>query len=142
MIARYFRFSAVGILGIGVRLAVVAAMVDLLGLHYLVGTAIGVEASLVHNFVWHERWTFRTPATPGAPARPGLPPGAGSVATRFVAFHAGSGLVSMIGTLAVMPALVGWIGLHYLAANLVAIGITSFGNFLLNDRLVFRPFGR
>jgi dolichol-phosphate mannosyltransferase len=131
VIARYLRFSFVGILGVFVRLGVVAAMVDLLGLHYLVGTAIGVEASLVHNFAWHERWTFKRLGKP-------LPPGAGPMAMRFIGFHAGSGLVSMLGTLAIMPVLVGWLGLHYLVANLVTIALGSIANFLLNDRLVYR----
>ena len=28
-------------------------------LHYLVATAIAVEAAVLHNFCWHQRWTWR-----------------------------------------------------------------------------------
>jgi putative flippase GtrA len=130
MLTRFVRFNVVGLLGIGVRLAVVAVLVDRAGMHYLVATALAVEVAVLHNFFWHDRWTFadgRDAATPP-----------GRLFLRCLAFHAGNGLVSMLGSLAIMPLLVGGLHLHYLTANLVAIATTGLLNFALSDRAVFR----
>ena len=54
-----------------------------------------------------------------------------------VAFHAGNGCVSLLGSLALLPLLVGVLHLHYLVANLVTIAATGLLNFLISDRLVF-----
>jgi putative flippase GtrA len=129
MITRVVRFNVVGALGIGVRTAALALFAGRLGMHYLVATALAVEISLLHNFVWHLRWTWPDPAPGGGRSR---------VFLRCVAFHAGNGLVSMLGSLALMPLLVAGLGMHYLAANVVAIGCTGAVNFLLGERLVFR----
>ena len=62
-----------------------------------------------------------------------------AVWTRLVAFHAGNGLVSMAGSLVLMPVFVGWLDLHYIVANLSTIAATGLFNFLLGDRVIFRP---
>ena len=54
---RFWRFNAVGVLGFAVQLAVLALLVHG-GVHYLAATAIAVEAAILHNFLWHERWTW------------------------------------------------------------------------------------
>ncbi len=56
---------------------------------------------------------------------------------RLLAFHAGNGLVSMVGTLLLLPVLVGGLRLHYALANLVAIAATGLLNFVLGDRVIF-----
>ncbi len=150
MILRFVRFNVVGGLGIVVQLAAVALLVGVLGLHYLVGTALAIELAVLHNFAWHERWTWRDPregCLAPAPTEHGRRPTAravrSSVIFRCLAFHAGNGCVSMLGSLALLPLLVGVVHLHYLAANLVTIAATGLLNFLVSDRLVFaRPAGR
>ena len=54
---RWMAFSLVGVLGIFIQLATLAALTGWLGLHYLVGTGLAVEAAVLHNFVWHESGT-------------------------------------------------------------------------------------
>lgn len=130
---RFVRFNAVSVLGIGVRLLVAGLLVSGAGLHYLVATAIAIEASVLHNFFWHLRWTWG-----GA----GQPAATNHVFFRCVAFHASNGLVSIFGAMLLMPALVGALGLHYLTANLVAVCLTGVLNFLLGDRLVFSAFAK
>jgi putative flippase GtrA len=137
MFIRFLRFNAVSGLGIFVQLAVVTLLVGVAGLHYLVGTAVAVEMAVLHNFAWHERWTWRERrATDGGgedpPARSG-----GSVFFRCLAFHAGNGCVSLLGSLALLPLLVGVLGLHYLVANLATIAATGLLNFVISDRLIF-----
>ena len=36
-----------------------ALLANVPGVHYLVATAIGVEAAILTNFLWHDRWTWR-----------------------------------------------------------------------------------
>src|SRR5215831_20414165 len=57
-LTRWVTFNAIGVAGMVVQLGVVAALVHL-GCHYLLATVIGVESAIVHNFVWHRRWTWR-----------------------------------------------------------------------------------
>ena len=59
MVSRFVRFSVAGGAGFAIQLAVVAALARLTGMHYLVATAIGVEAAILTNYWWHERWTWR-----------------------------------------------------------------------------------
>ena len=131
--------------GIVVRLAVAALLVDVMRLHYLVGTVLAIEASVLNNFYLNERWTFAgqraavTHRRGGPRGRPihGRHASAG-VLFRCLAFHAGNGLVSVVGSLALMPFLVRGLGLHYLVANVVSLFATGLLNFALSDRLVFR----
>lgn len=137
MFVRFLRFNVVSGLGLVVQLAAVTALVSVAGLHYLVGTAFAIELAVLHNFAWHERWTWGA----GRKAERGTAAGArSSVFFRCVVFHAGNGCVSLLGSLALLPVLVGVLHLHYLIANLATIAATGLLNFLISDRLVF-PIG-
>ncbi len=59
------------------------------GVHYLWATAVGIEAAVLHNFCWHERWTW-------ADRRTGR---AAGVALRLLRFHAANALISLAGSL-------------------------------------------
>jgi putative flippase GtrA len=132
---RFLRFNVVSVLGIGVRLLAAWALVNGLGLHYLIGTTLAIEASILHNFFWHLHWTWGPAA---APAGGGGRAPRDHVFFRCVAFHASNGLVTFLGAMVLMPMLVGSLGLHHLVANFIAICFTGLLNFYLGDRLVFR----
>jgi putative flippase GtrA len=121
---RWAKFSAVGATGILVQSVSLAVFLRLAGMHYLVATALAVEASVLHNFVWHRRWTWRD--------RKQSPPLA-----MLVRFHLTSGLLSLGGNLLLMFALVGGLKLNAIVANLTTIAICSLINFTLADRFVF-----
>jgi len=123
------RFYTVGAAGIGIQLAALAIFKSGLGLGYLAATALAVEAAILHNFFWHERWTW-------ADRTRSLPEGR---AGRLVRFHLTNGAVSILANLALMQALVGRLHVPCLAANAIAIALCSVLNFLAADRLVFRP---
>jgi putative flippase GtrA len=133
---RFLRFNVVSALGIGVRLLTAWAFVNGLGLHYLIGTTLAIELSILHNFFWHLHWTW---GPSGALAGSGAPASTNHVFVRCVAFHASNGLVTFLGAMVLMPFLVGSLGLHHLVANFIAICFTGLLNFFLGDRLVFRP---
>ena len=125
------RFYAVGAVGIAVQLAALTFLKSGLHLDYLPATALAVEAALLHNFFWHERWTW-------ADRIRSLPAGRRS---RLIRFHVTTGAMSILGNLVCMQALVGWMQVPYLLANAIAIALCSGLNYLAADRLVFRPLG-
>jgi len=124
-----FRFYAVGAAGIIVQLAALTFLKSGLHLDYLPATALAVEAAILHNFFWHERWTWvnRTRSLPAGRAG------------RLLRFHLTTGALSILGNLVFMQALVGRMRIPYLLGNLIAIALCSVLNFLAADRFVFRP---
>jgi putative flippase GtrA len=121
---RWAKFNVVGVTGVMVQAVTLALLLRVNGMHYLVATALAVEASVLNNFVWHRRWTWAD--------RP-----QSDTAAMLLRFNLTAGAMSLAGNLALMWLFVGKVGLGVLAANLLAICICSVINFLLNDRVVF-----
>ncbi|MBI3646216.1 MAG: GtrA family protein, partial [Acidobacteriales bacterium] len=115
---RWLKFNFVGGIGIGVQLVALTVFRSFFHLDYLLATGLAVETAVIHNFLWHERFTWAD--------RPAAHP-LHSLA-RLVKFNASNGAVSIIGNLLVMRLLVGELGLNYLAANLIAISACSLLN--------------
>ena len=124
---RWMKFNLVGAIGIGVQLATLGFLTKLVGMNYLLATALAVEAAVLHNYLWHERftWSDRSSATPS------------QMLARLARFNLTTGLVSIGGNLALMWLLAGQLHLPYLIANALAIATCSILNFLLSDRVVF-----
>jgi putative flippase GtrA len=125
---RWAIFNAVGAMGVTVQLVALALLVHGFGLNYLSSTAIAVEASILHNFAWHHRWTWRD--------RPVATPR--GVMARLARFHLANGAVSLAGNLLVTGALAGLLGLDPVLANAAAIATCSLVNFAAGTALVFR----
>jgi putative flippase GtrA len=125
---RWANFTAVGALGIGVQLALLAALIRL-GVNYLAATGLAVEMAVLHNFWWHQRFTW---ADRRHDER-------AQVFQRLLRFHLSNGAISMIGNLLLMRLLVGSLRLPVMAANLATIASCSLANFLASDRWVFLP---
>jgi len=126
-ILRWIKFNAVGGIGIVVQLAALAVFRSSLKLDYLLATGLAVEIAVIHNFLWHERFTWAD--------RPATRPVKSLV--RLAKFNASNGAVSIVGNLALMRLLVGEFKFNYVASNIVAIALCSVVNFLLGDRFVF-----
>ncbi len=124
---RWMKFNAVGGIGIGVQLAALAVFRSWLKLDYLLATGLAVEIAVIHNFLWHERFTWAD--------RPAPRPVQSLV--RLAKFNASNGAVSIVGNLLLMRLLVGELKFNYVASNLIAIVFCSLVNFLLGDRFVF-----
>jgi putative flippase GtrA len=122
---RWLKFNFVGFLGIGVQLAAFS-LYNAAGLNYLLATALAVETAVLHNFVWHERFTWS-----------GLPR-SGSLG-RLLRFHAGNGLISIAGNVLLMRLFVGVLHIHpYVLANCIAIAACALANFAVSEWFVFR----
>lgn len=123
----FSRFSLVGAIGIGVQL-VALALLRRAGVDYLTATVLAVEITILHNFVWHERYTWvdRTQTSPRDWLR------------RLLSFNLTTGGVSLLGNVVLMRWLVGEAHLPVLPANLLAITGCWVLNFVVSDRVVFR----
>jgi putative flippase GtrA len=124
---RWLKFNLVGGIGIGVQLGALAFFRSVVHLDYLLATGLAVETAVIHNFLWHERFTWSD--------RPALRFTHSLI--RLARFNATNGAVSILGNILLMLVLVGEMRLNYILANLIAVSICSFVNFLLSDRLVF-----
>ena len=127
-LVRWARFNAVGLMGVTVQIGVLMFLRGVWDLHYLPATALAVETAVLHNFCWHDRWTWsdRTAAADT------------SAWGRLLRFNMTVGTVSIIQNLFLMELLVAGLNLHYLPANLLAIASCSTLNYFSSHWLVFR----
>jgi putative flippase GtrA len=121
---RWLKFNVVGAGGIGVQLAVLAILKSGLQMDYLAATALAVEAAVIHNYFWHERFTWVDRVTESSLAR-------------FVKFNLTTGMFSIAGNVVVMRGLVAGAQMNYLSANVLTIATCSLVNFLVSDWFVF-----
>jgi putative flippase GtrA len=124
--SRLLKFSLVGGIGVAVQLGVLAALTAM-HISYLPATGGAVECALVHNFMWHWRFTWSDRSRPGV--RHAL--------AYFLRFHVSNGLISLLGNLLLMRFLVGNLRLPVLLANLATIAACFVANFQASDRWVF-----
>jgi putative flippase GtrA len=127
-VRRFLVFTSVGALGIVVQLACLWLLIRFGHLPLLVATAAATELAVLHNFGWHRCWTWRD-----------RPASSAGWLVRLWRFHVANGLVSLLGNVALMAALSGWMRVPYLPANLMAITVCAVGNFFASDDYVFRP---
>ena len=127
---RWLKFNFVGALGIGVQFGCFALLWSGLQVSYMVATALSVETAVLHNFVWHERFTWKDRTRQVRRPR--------DVAMRLLRFHAGNGAVSLLGNLALMRVLVGMLHLNPYVASGISIAACSLLNFASSEWFVFR----
>jgi putative flippase GtrA len=126
-LSRWAAFNAVGVAGMIVQLGVVAILVHLLRVHYVLATVVGVESAILHNFMWHQRWTWRD--RPARHVRDRV--------VRLARFHLLNGSISIVGNVALTTLLTGVVGLDAIVSNAIAIVACSLLNFTASDSLVF-----
>jgi putative flippase GtrA len=122
---RFVRFNTVGAAGVGVQLAAVWLLAEVAHVHYLLATPAAVALAVVHNFIWHRRWTWYDRDAAG-------------VFAAFVRFAVANGALSLAGNLGVMATLVSGAHVEPVLANGVAISVCGLLNFWLGDTVVFR----
>ena len=128
LLRRWPAFCAVGALGIAVQLGALHFLIHCLRVHYLAATGLAVEAAVLHNFIWHKRWTWANRNIAGLKG----------TLKRLALFHLTNGIVSITGNLLWMRFLVGTMGWNYMPANITTIAAGALLNFWAGDRIVFR----
>ena len=124
---QFGRFNLVGLLGAVVQLLVYYLVMRGLDLPAAAASAIAVEIALLHNFFWHERFTWRGRGPAALAYR----------ALRLWRFHVGNGLVSLSANALVAYVLVEWLGVPSLPSEVAAIAFCAPANFFLADRWVY-----
>ena len=122
---RWLKFNAVGMAGAGVQLTALWFFARIAGIEYVIATALAVEVAVLHNFAWHEAWTWRGMPREGRWRRLGR-------------FHVANGFVSILSNM-----LFTWVfkqeaGFSLFVANLGAMGATALLNFALAITWVFQ----
>lgn len=124
---RAWKFALVGALGVLVNLTLLFLLSATAGLPRGLAWFLAVEASVLHNFIWHQTFTWRD--------RRGA--GAGAWLKRATTFH-----LSVAGTVAVNGAIFGLLsiaGTPLIVAGAVGIAGAAAFNFVAGDLWVFKP---
>jgi putative flippase GtrA len=111
-----------------VQIAVVGLLANWAGLNYLAATAVAVEAAIVINYLWHERYTWRDRRAMTARER----------WSRLGRFNAMTATTSILGSVIVTAILVEFFRLRPIEANVISVVLLSVINFIGADTLVFR----
>ena len=132
---RFIKFGVVGASGTVINIAVLFACQEFLllqiadfhsRLNYSI--AIAITLATISNFYFNRRLTWRDRQYEASPG----------VMVLFFKYVAAAGV--SIAIQSVMTKSLS-LYLHYILANLVAIGVSSIFNFVANDRLTFRRSG-
>jgi putative flippase GtrA len=125
---RFSRFGLVGLMGAGLQLTIIFLLTTYVPLGRIVATLIAVEIAILHNFIWHEgfTWSDRGPRIPR------------QVTGRLWRFHAGNGVVSLVGNTLLVHYLVDRLNAPLVPTAIGAIILCSLANFVLADRWVYR----
>jgi putative flippase GtrA len=127
LLARLGKFNLVGLLGAALQLLLLYVLTKCFHLSAVAATPVAVEIVVLHNFAWHERFTWRDRPLKSV----------GQRITRLLRFHAGNGLTSLLGNTVLVYFLVERLNARVLPSALAAIVICSLINFFVADRWVY-----
>lgn len=122
----WLRFNAVGLLGFALQLSILGLLVHSFELPLPFATLLAVETALLHNFVWHEKWTW---AVGGKSQHSGT-------FSRLLRFHA-AGAVSIAGNVVLTTGLAQFTPVPVVIANALAATACALVNFFLARNFVF-----
>ncbi len=121
MVPPFFRYAAAGAIGTAVHFAILAGLVQLARADAVAASTAGAIAGALVNYALNHRFTFASRRA----HRIALP--------RFCAV-AGAGILL---NAAVLSAMVTFVRLHYLAAQVVATVVVLVAGFVVNRRWTF-----
>ena len=124
-IRSFVRFNIVGAFGTAVQLIVLEILTRVLAVPLLPATAMAVEVAVLHNFIWHETWTWKGHGWIGWRAR-------------LWRFQLGNGLMSIASNTVLTYAFHKGARLPIAAANLAAITAGGLLNYGIARFWVFR----
>ncbi len=119
---RLIKFAVVGLSGIFVNEFMLWYLTEFLGLYYYVSSIIGIEASILSNFILNDMWTFRDRRVPGKK----------NMMHRLLKYNVISWSTGSINWF-VLVTLKEFFGVYYLIANLMGIFVAFIGNFILSS---------
>ena len=129
---RWMKFNAVGITGLIVHFSLLGFLLHVVGMHYLLATALSLETAILQKFFWHCRWTWADRI-----------PEHGRVSSLLLRFNLTSLILLGVNVL-VTWVLTGFWKVDPLLANLLCLLPCSLASFFITNRFVFvqrRPSG-
>lgn len=120
----FLKFAIVGITGIIVNQGLLALQVDVFGIDLRIAGIIAIELSILNNFYLNNLWTWKDRKKH-------------SFTKRLLRYHMVTALSGGVNYAALLF-LTGSLGMHYLVANLIGIGIGMVINFALNHLWTFQ----
>ena len=127
LLARFGKFNLVGLLGTALQLLLLYVLTKRFHTSVVSATPVAVEIVVLHNFAWHERFTWRDRQLKSLR----------QWAARLWRFHAGNGLTSLLGNTVLAYCLVERLKVPVLPSAIAAILVCSLVNFFLADRWVY-----
>jgi dolichol-phosphate mannosyltransferase len=124
---RMARFAAVGALGTVLNLAVMASLVHSLSAHYVLGSIVAAEVSILSNFFLQERFVFRD-----------LRGGARSQGGRLLKHLAFNNAEAAL-RLPFLVILVQLLHVPSVLAQAVLLALAFIARFLFASRVIYRP---
>jgi putative flippase GtrA len=117
---RVGRFGLVGATGLAVNTVALAVLADVVGVYYVLAAVLATQVSTLWNFAFTELWVFAD--------REHRRRGVRRMAMFFVVNNAALGL-----RIPVLVGLTAGLGLHYVASNLVSLGLVFVLRFTVAD---------
>ncbi|UWG48065.1 Uncharacterized membrane protein, DUF2079 family [Halanaeroarchaeum sp. HSR-CO] len=124
---RLLKYLLVGIIGVAINQSVLYVSTGIIGISYLIGGFLGQLVSLTSNYAINDAWTWQKFGATGF--RAWMYRGVKYGGTRAVGV-----LIHLIS----LGALVELLQIHYLIANLIAIGLGVAWGFGASDKLVWQ----
>jgi len=118
----FLKFCLVGLLGFLVNTGLLWILTDVVGLYYVLSSAISIEASIIFNFSLNDSWTFRNRKGPG-----------NSILVRATRYN----IVCIVGALlnlGILALMTETFGVYYLISNLVGITAAVLWNYAGSTR--------
>jgi dolichol-phosphate mannosyltransferase len=125
---RFLRFCLVGASGVVVNQTALWFLTVHSGLYYIYASIAAVEIAIVSNFLLNEFWTFRDKARQAT--------GLVHRLKRFIKFNLICAVGGILNT-AALWSLTEWMGINYLASNLVGVGISTIWNYGINANVTW-----
>jgi len=126
---RCVKFGVVGGSGVFVNAGLLYAFTEWAHFDYRVASIVAIELSILTNFLWNHRWTWRD--------RPLATRGA--LLLRLGKFNLSTGLVAFVVNWGILVVLTEHAGLHYQVANLIGIAFGAVANFTISHFWTFLP---
>jgi putative flippase GtrA len=126
-LARFIQYGLVGAIGLAINEATLFLSTGIIGASVAVGGFIARVVSVFFNYILNDRWTWKNDGQSGI--QQWLWRGFKYGATRIVGIA--------IGTISLVV-FVQFVGLHYLVANILAVGVGALYGFGISERWVWK----
>lgn len=126
---RLFRFYVVGASGIGVSLGILWFMTEMAHVYYLLSGVLGFELSVLNNFLWNEKWTFRDRIENSTMWHMRL--------KRLLKYNVVS-LSTLLLNTAILFGLTHFLGVYYITSAIIGILVAAAFNYGINTSVTWK----